>query len=164
MWSSSPYDAAPPFIWGPVVRVGVSFTDSTLAGRRDTSTGKPPVFAHSRRTGAPRLRPGVPDRSGRPSAALDRGLDPLQRRPDACGQLLVVTAGAPDERRHQLGGGGERRQLALSCEAGARRRRRDLVAPGRAALAGLPRDSLARLIAHHLRGRGPHRPSTTVQA
>src|SRR5438270_5716159 len=42
MWSSRPYAEPPPFIW-------VSVTIPTLAGSRGSTTGDPPVFAHSAR-------------------------------------------------------------------------------------------------------------------
>src|SRR5574339_1002939 len=169
MWSSSPYDAAPPFICGPVVRLGVSFTSPTLAGTPRTSTGKPPVFAHSRREKhvkrgsvlegvLGRARDALVDRSG----TLHGDLDPFERRTDAVGELLVVPLRAADERCHHLRPHGERRELPPAGDAGAGVRRGQLVAPRGAALSGLPGEGPARLVAHHLRGGGPDRPAAPV--
>src|SRR4051794_8133596 len=79
MWSSSPYAEPPPFIWISVF-VG---TSPTLAGTPDTSTGDPPVFAHSGAhaehsagAAAARRRPGVDPTSTR---RRPRG-DPRVRR------------------------------------------------------------------------------------
>src|SRR4051794_29286609 len=79
MWSSSPYAEPPPFIWISVF-VG---TSPTLAGTPDTSTGDPPVFAHSGAhaehsagAAAARRRPGVDPTSTRRRPDVDRAETP----------------------------------------------------------------------------------------
>src|SRR6476661_7234584 len=52
MWSSRPYIPPAPFISGERAGLEFWFTLATLAGSTDTSTRRPPLFAHSR------LRPG----------------------------------------------------------------------------------------------------------
>lgn len=67
MWSSSPYDAPPPFISGEFMP-WVSVTSPTLAGTTATSTGSPPLFANSGLP-VPAYRPG----GGRPDGQRDAG-------------------------------------------------------------------------------------------
>ncbi len=78
MWSSRPYDEAPPFIWWPtpVRSVEESVTQPTLDGPTPKSMGNDPVFAQSGERSAlhPRLHPlhGGADPVGELGVVADR--------------------------------------------------------------------------------------------
>src|SRR5690348_13659560 len=130
MWSSSPYDGAPPFIWG----LEISFTSPTLDGPVANSTGNWSLFANSGRGPAR-------------GSALDGRLEPFQRRGHPDLELVGVPVVATQrDRCEQLADQGQLlRHRSTVHDLGAGALCAELVDPPGTTRLGVPGQRLLRL-------------------